>query len=183
MTDYYSNLMQYVDIKTIVAQKDWYINAHKIADDIATLYGIPVFKVVGVIAALSPRNKWYRNIIDTNNLINAVINNLPLPSIATYGRQVKKAIDIINCHNQAECLHHIGKGLKTLSFYHNIMLDFDYVTIDIWIARAAGLCKYAPSKVEYVEIANTIKLIARELNIQPAIVQAGIWVAVRGQAE
>ena len=40
----------------------WYDNAQTAAHYIAVRYDVPVYLVVAVIAALSPNNKWSRNV-------------------------------------------------------------------------------------------------------------------------
>ena len=48
---------------------DWYRSAFQIADRISDKYGLPTETVAGVIAALSPNNRWERNIIDAEAII------------------------------------------------------------------------------------------------------------------
>ena len=51
----------------------WYDNAQKAAYLVALKYDVPVYLVVAVIAALSPNNKWTRNIVNADALIGAFI--------------------------------------------------------------------------------------------------------------
>ena len=53
----------------VVAGCDWYTDAHKIAGRIASMYGLHHAVVAAVIAALSPNNKWERNLRDAENFI------------------------------------------------------------------------------------------------------------------
>ena len=48
---------------------DWYATALKIASRIASKYGTTTEVAAGVIAALSPNNRWERNIIDAEAMI------------------------------------------------------------------------------------------------------------------
>ena len=48
---------------------DWYPSAYKIAVRLAGKYRIPTETAAGVIAALSPSNRWERNIVDAEALI------------------------------------------------------------------------------------------------------------------
>jgi len=46
----------------------WYSDAQKAAHDIAVKYDIAVYIVAAVIAALSPNNKWSRNVTNAATL-------------------------------------------------------------------------------------------------------------------
>ena len=48
---------------------DWYRSALNIAGRIADRYDMRIETVAGVLAALSPNNRWERNIIDAENII------------------------------------------------------------------------------------------------------------------
>ena len=48
---------------------DWYRSAFQIADRISDKYVLPTETVAGVIAALSPNNRWERNIIDAEAML------------------------------------------------------------------------------------------------------------------
>ena len=51
----------------------WYAAAYDAAYDIGNKYGIGVYLVVAVISALSPNNKWSRNVSNADALIGAGI--------------------------------------------------------------------------------------------------------------
>jgi hypothetical protein len=46
----------------------WYINANKDCQEIADKFKIPLHIVVGVLSALSPNNKYERNVQNANDL-------------------------------------------------------------------------------------------------------------------
>ena len=64
----------------VVSGQQWYKNANEIASRLARNNNITTAKAAGVLAALSPNNKWERNCHDAENLIQAYIhlNNLDL---------------------------------------------------------------------------------------------------------
>ena len=67
-----NNINAIYSLSTIQEKIDganWYESAHKIALNLADNYGLTLQTAAGVIAALSPRNKWTRNVIDAENLI------------------------------------------------------------------------------------------------------------------
>ena len=49
----------------------WYEQAKREAYHIAMKHDVPVYIVVAVIAALSPNNKWARNLVNADALIGA----------------------------------------------------------------------------------------------------------------
>jgi hypothetical protein len=77
------------------------------------------------------------------------------------------------------------RGLKTNAFARAIAGDTQAVVVDVWMCRAAGLGKDAPNKTEYRAIADAIRTIAstRVVNMEPATLQALLWIIIRGKAE
>ena len=47
----------------------WYQDAQDACQDMADTYELPLAIVVGVVAALSPTNRWERNLIDADNML------------------------------------------------------------------------------------------------------------------
>lgn len=71
--------MDYVNnIKTVFLQStaaerqhglSWYADAKTVCETMADTYELPLRIVVGVVAALSPTNRWERNLIDADNML------------------------------------------------------------------------------------------------------------------
>ena len=84
---------------------DWYPSALKIATRIADKYDLRVETVAGVISALSPSNKWERNVFDAEALIKVwragatrdeVLHpKHPIIRVCTYLTMKTKAWDIL----------------------------------------------------------------------------------------
>jgi hypothetical protein len=51
------------------------------------------------------------------------------------------------------------------------------------MCRAARLGKDAPNKGEYNAIAEAVRTVAAEYGMTPAMMQAMIWIVVRGKAQ
>tara|TARA_B100001094_G_scaffold248322_1_gene245345 strand:- start:1863 stop:2465 length:603 start_codon:yes stop_codon:yes gene_type:complete len=106
-----------------VKGKNWYSNAYSIACTLGKKYGVHSNTVSAVISALSPSNKWNRNVEDAEMMLRANAYDLNLIECkpSTYGKQKLKAIAIIegNVSND-ETLKRILSGQKTKSFYANI---------------------------------------------------------------
>ena len=77
--------------------KEWYANANAYACALAIQYNIHVETAAGVIAALSPNNRWTRNLIDAEALIK-VYSHGGDPrdvKVATFNKNKAKAIAIL----------------------------------------------------------------------------------------
>lgn len=79
-------------------------------------------------------------------------------------------------------------GRKTNNFYNNLMREIDPskvqgVTTDIWMMRAFGFGKDAPTDAQYSFVENETKRIAQNLGWEPQQVQAAIWVALKSRME
>tara|TARA_R100001082_G_scaffold106794_1_gene80001 strand:+ start:1775 stop:2401 length:627 start_codon:yes stop_codon:yes gene_type:complete len=75
----------------------WYKVANKSCGAIAKKTQMHSAIVVGVLSALSPNNKWERNIIDTENICMAYKSDIPLDEVkvCTYNANREKAIKIL----------------------------------------------------------------------------------------
>jgi len=165
------------DTETLLTGMTWYNRAHNEALLLSQVFEIPLIKVCGVIAALSPRNKWGRNLADAWNIIE---NPSLQTKTCTFKGQRQKAIDIINSTgDENEILRLLGKGEKTRNFFTNI---FRYktsqsVTVDVWAYRSVNL--EAKNKY-YKPVATAYTNVANQLNIMPHQLQAVVWGVVRG---
>ena len=78
---------------------NWYGVAKCVAIQLAGDYGIPANQAIGVIAALSPRNKWARNCQDAASLIAAYkaggAEQARLTKVCTFGANKEKAIKVL----------------------------------------------------------------------------------------
>ena len=118
-----------------VKGKNWYSNAYSIACTLGKKYGVHSNTVSAVISALSPSNKWNRNVEDAEMMLRANAYDLDLNECkpSTYGNQKLKAIAIIEGNvSDDETLKGILNGQKTKSFYANISTNgkTDDCTID-----------------------------------------------------
>ena len=78
----------------------WYATALTAAQELAARYNIYIATACAVIAALSPRNKWERNLIDAENLINVYttvgIDACKDVKVCTFGKNKAKALVIVS---------------------------------------------------------------------------------------
>jgi hypothetical protein len=171
--------------------KQWYSIAYAIADRISLAYGLNTETVAAVIAALSPNNKWERNIKDAENVVAAYmlggVEDALNVKVCTYKKNLAKAVDCLNsCHCDYESLL---KGPKVIEFYHSILGANDDVCIDghaysVWFGERLTM-KDVPNigkilrqriKDDYIIATEFINDNGDEL-FTPCQIQAITWVA------
>ena len=161
----------------------WYDNAQKAAYLIALKYDVPVYIVAAVIAALSPNNKWTRNVTNADALIGAFISGDGLLSVkvSTYHAMKQKAWDILAARPDYDGAKRMLKGQKITSFFCDIMGEFN-VTIDgharnIAYGERIGLTDDRTNigKKEYRALQAAYEEAARRVGLMPYLLQAITW--------
>ena len=166
----------------------WYAKAQEDAKNIAVQYDIPLSTVVGVIASLSPNNKWERNVINARDLIEGFLNGEYKESIkvSTYHPMKDKAWSILTdmLQEPSDILTRLN-GQKIKSFFECIM-GYDACCIDghaynIWRGERFGLTtdKTNIGKKLYAEIQTDYVKLAKQLGRKAYEVQAITWVVWR----
>jgi hypothetical protein len=170
----------------------WYADALRDCTRIALDTSVPLHIVVGVVASLSPNNKWERNIQNAKGLIHANVNGDGMDSVkvCTYHKMKEKAWSILEAMPDHDGVITILNGQKIISFYRNIMGD-DTCTIDgharnIAYAERVGLTddktnigvrEYRTLQAEYVQAAKRTRVNGRALKAFE--LQAITWVTWR----
>jgi len=161
----------------------WYSSAQCAAYDIAAKYDIAVYLVVAVIAALSPNNKWARNLVNADALIGAFLRGDGIDSVkvSTYHKMKQKAWDILAARPDYDTAKTMLKGQKITSFFCDIMGEFN-VTIDgharnIAYAEKVSLTDDRSNigKLEYRALQAAYEEAARQLGLMPYQLQAITW--------
>ena len=161
----------------------WYSDAQRAAYHIAEKYDIAVYIVVAVIAALSPNNKWSRNIVNADALIGAFIRGDGLLSVkvSTYHAMKRKAWDILVARPDYDGAKAMLKGQKITSFFCDIMGEFN-VTIDgharnIAYGERVGLTDDRTNigVREYRALQAAYQEAARRVGLMPYQLQAITW--------
>ena len=186
------NIKAIYQLATLTEQQDgitWYPAAKQIAVNLATRHGIPANQAVGVIAALSPRNRWERNVEDADRLIAAFIVGGPeqamLTKVCTFGANKAKAIKILESGLETlPAILEILSGPKLREFA-SCIAGLPDVCIDghaycIWAANRTGLKDVPAIGVKLRrEIKADYQAAADELGITPSACQAITWVTWR----
>jgi len=154
----------------------WYKKANRICVKLSIKHDLPVYKVVGILSALSPRNKWERNIIDCESVI---IHGMKA-RVCTFNANKEKAVKILNCEDESEAFRLLN-GRKVQSFYNNILKPkkVSTVTVDVHAMRSVGLNR-APNKTLYDQVEEAYTELGELLGMLPHEAQAVIWGVVRG---
>ena len=169
----------------------WYQNAQDQAHDIAIKHDMPVYIVVAVIAALSPNNKWSRNVLNADELIGAFIRGdaMETVKVSTYNKMKEKAWRILREIPDYDGAKAILNGQKITSFFMDIMGEFN-VTIDGHARNIAynervgltddrtniGVREYRALQAAYYDA-------AKQVDIMPYQLQAitwGVWRDMHG---
>ena len=125
-----------------IAGDAWYREARDIATRIAQDCGISTAKAAGVIAALSPNNRWERNVIDARQVCELYARIQPKDQIefsghpikvCTYGANLGKAerILLLNSVDEVDGIAAILNGPKTASFFLCIMGVPGKIVVDV----------------------------------------------------
>lgn len=155
--------------------KSWYRLAKQYCEELSQKYNVPTYKVVGVLSALSPRNKWERNKIDTETMLKHGLSG----TYSTFGNNVKKAYKILHCNNIIEVVKLLN-ARKTTAFFYNIYNpNSNKVTIDVWALRVASVDKQSLTPKQYDALQDVYIEVANELELKPYELQAMTWGVLR----
>lgn len=163
----------------------WYADAKAQAQEIANLHDVPLRIVVGVIAALSPNNKWDRNLKDASNMIAVFLRGDPVDVCkpCTYTKMRDKAWTVIEQMPQDDAsVMKVLNGQKIVSFFSNIM-GHDNCTID---GHAYNIAKgkrvtltdneTGMGKAEYQKMQAAYTRAAKRVGLKVYELQAITWV-------
>jgi hypothetical protein len=173
--DKYFNMATDEDIKSGLV---WYQKANDICKDIAQKYGTTTFIASGVISALSPRNKWAKNIQDAYTVFEAVQNNIEAvdTKVSTFHTNKFKAFAIAQGKVTIT-----SESNKTFAFCENIAhLNEDFVTVDVWHLRACfDVTMGSIGDLAYKQLQSITLSKAKKLGLKGFEYQAIIWNSVQ----
>jgi hypothetical protein len=165
----YSEIASKATYGQIEQAAKWYLDAERVAHEVARNLDADLEVGASVVSAFSPRERW------TNNVEKAVSFSLGqkvvgLPNnLAMAKKAIKLGFDALN-------------GQKTNSFARAIAGDEQAVVIDVWMLRALGIEKKTPTQSQYKEMARAVTKVAIKHGMTPRAMQALIWIIVRGSA-
>lgn len=163
----------------------WYRNARAFAVELSDVYDLPLRRVVGVIAVLSPSVHWESNKRQAEALCRAHADGGPLEAVVltTYRKQAHKAIKILADKRDDVVLTLGGRAFKTIAFYNNILRpdNHQFVTVDRHMVKAAGFTDFWVNSAAwcYDVIAEALMSIADHTGLVPNQIQAIIWLTYK----
>jgi hypothetical protein len=175
--------------RTPQLEGSWYAEARRAAQALAGEYNVPLHRVAGIIAALSPRIQWASNLRGAE----AILHRAAYPevfgpggtleglgrSVPGFPRNVHKAERIA----AGEAPEAVLGGDKVRAFYRAILGDRDAAVVDVWMIRAVGEDVHKTfTGPRYARIAEALRQAAELAGIDVADFQAIVWVHVRGGA-
>jgi len=129
----------------LIQGQEWYKSAHTKALNLSGVFNFGVITTAGIIAALSPNNKWSRNLLDAQALINAyALDGAYAASqvkVCTFDTNKAKALAILKLQSPTiDDVVAVLHGLKISAFYRCILGDSQSVCVDghtysIWIGH------------------------------------------------
>lgn len=162
----------------------WYPAAWRECRRLARSYRVSPERAAAIVAILSPRARWSRNLVAAERLLAdayAIRQGKRSRYAARYGvlpRQVLTAREAIGAVRYSD----VVSGPKVTPFYRNIRGDVDIVTVDTIMAKAAGLGANVTVSVRET-VTGAVYLLAREYGLSPRDMQAAVWCAYRGRPD
>ncbi|MGW6624230.1 DUF7178 family protein [Nocardia sp. NPDC055002] len=158
----------------ILEGKVWYAEAQALAAELSEAGDITVEQAGIVIAQLSPRLPWDKNV----SAARALVAGEPVTGVI--GASIARAMAAMATETPWDTF---GKAPKTRAFAANIIGDDDAVTVDVWACRVAGITEQQLTRVGvYDAVAHCYRLAAKRAGIAPAAMQAITWIVQRGSA-
>jgi len=167
----------------------WYPMAQEFAANLAARVGITRHAAANVIAALSPRNRWERNLMDAEHLAKAWAAGEPQESVTVCTphanrRKAWAALEGIPISDKSPKCHAFAAAISGL--------DPARVTIDCWAMRSALVppgelarlpappdCQESPTEVQYRRLERLHLAAAEREGLAGFELQAIVWVAIR----
>jgi hypothetical protein len=166
----------------LLAGARWYADARAWCATVAAEYALSTREVAAVVAALSPRNPWKRNLVDARTLIEAYRGGAEVHEVRVGGfpKNKLKAWTILETRTPEL----VNSSPKTRAFVDNIAdEESQLVTVDVHARCVAENLKRSgdeqPTVHErgYELISRSYVNVAAELGIErPYVLQATCWI-------
>jgi hypothetical protein len=166
----YSGLIKNATFGQVEQASKWYMDAERVAAQVARNLDSTLEVGATVVSAFSPRERW------TNNVTKAISFSLGnhIPGFKN---------NMLMANNAIAFGYDALKGLKTNAFAKAIAGDENAVVIDVWMLRAVGIEKKTPNQTQYKQLADAVAKVAFDNGMTPRATQALIWIVVRGSHE
>lgn len=154
----------------------WYPSAEGVIASLADSHGIGRPRVAGIVAVLSPQQKWRINVRSARAILDGEDWR-----VGGYEQNRQKAKLLLE---GAPVLAVLG-GDKVTSFWANLIGSRTAVTIDVWAQRAAlgRHHPHQPKGARYKRLTRAYRAAAEAVGELPREFQAICWLATRPAAE
>jgi hypothetical protein len=173
MTNYvkiYSDIAKKATFGQVEQASKWYVDAERIAEQVARNLDTTLDVGASVVSAFSPRERW------SVNVARAIQFSLGEPVTCLKN-------NIVMANNALTMGFDALKGQKTNAFARAIAGNENAVVIDVWMLRALGIEKKSPTQAQYKVMADAVTTVAAKYGMTPRSMQALIWIVVRGSAQ
>lgn len=204
MEKFVNNILEIYNLASDLEKAEgmnWYSDARQICLRFSKRFNLSFELVCYVMAALSPNNKWQRNITDCERVLDLYTSGKLFNKVRDYQNGDKEALKGIACTYTANlikafnilenaCTSYLGNGLKTRNFALNIYIgevtdtnvtvDYHAFSVAVGIRHTINSIKSTSFRPkQYNEISEAYRLAAEQVNIQPKQMQAITWVTWR----
>lgn len=171
-TESFIGLLAQATLYDLRAAERWYSEAGEFAQSLTATTGWNMEVAASVVSAFSPRVTWAHNKAKAYQYAQGITPKGLRSHVDAADRCIRQGFNGL-------------RGPKTNAFARAIAGDANAVVVDVWMCRAAGLGKDAPTAVEYRAIADAIRSIAGTPTVcmAPATLQALLWIIIRGKAD
>ncbi len=161
--------------------RTWYLSAHDFALSLSFRFSVPLSTSAGVIAALSPKNKWKDNQKDAELVLELESTgqrqSITRDKFSSTYPKVSNVLNILNGINPDNTL-----GQKAKSFYRCIYNPMtNEVCVDTWAAKIVNYRERWVSRTDYPIIQTYYQIAAETVGTLPPIMQATTWIQIRGK--
>jgi hypothetical protein len=157
------------------AGREWYGASESIVDSLAARTGHSRETVAAVIAHLSPRTTWGRNVYGATMLLTEGIAPTCIGANVDRARKAMASPDPLSTFGP--------DAHKTRRFAANLLGRRDVVTVDVWATRVALGDRASESTLSRVGVYDAIErayvIAGARLGVDPVTVQATTWIVAR----
>ena len=153
----------------------WYDDAREGCDVFAREHGLPLARVVTVLALCSPRVSVGQSAVLARSVLTWGLDRTGglLPCVrASLARYL--ATGVVGARPDRAC--------KVRAFASAILGDPDAVVVDVWVARGLGVVHAHLDGPRYRRAADVVRSLAGRVGVSPLVGQAALWYGVRRAA-
>lgn len=160
----------------VEAGRLWYPGAENVIADLSREFSLGRPRVAAIVAVLSPRQRWRKNIEGAR----AVLEGEPWRAPG-YDSNRDKAVALA----AGAPLEAIIGGDKVTSFWANLIGSRTAVTVDVWAQRAAlgYYHRHQPKHGRYARLVSIYRAAAEAAGETPREFQSIVWNAIRPAVE